>query len=296
MTQKDTKVFSMTGFGKFQLERENLQVTVEIKSVNHRFKDVRFKMSSHLSPLEIEMRNTINANFKRGSFDIFINYKKIDTGARFDDFDEEKIKAFLKKIKSMADAEGIGVSVKPTEFLRSEFQKDQDDTFSEVLLEMTREAFPHAIEELKKSRNVEGEKLVAVLREHRNHFEENYLEIKKLSGSFEDTVKERLNKRFEEFQKSMPVDEPRFMQEVIYYLEKMDIQEELNRIQIHLEKFDSIFKTGGEVGRQLDFLLQELNRETNTTGSKSSIEEISSRVVQMKVHMEKIREQALNLE
>ena len=94
----------------------------------------------------------------------------------------------------------------------------------------------------------------------------------------------------------MPVDEPRFMQEVIYYLEKMDIQEELNRIQIHLEKFDSIFKTGGEVGRQLDFLLQELNRETNTTGSKSSVEEISSRVVQMKVHMEKIREQALNLE
>jgi uncharacterized protein (TIGR00255 family) len=289
-------VYSMTGFGRAEVEREGLQVTVEIKSVNHRFKDVRFKMSSMLNPIEIELRNQLNASFKRGSFDIYINYKRLETSSRYDDIDDDKVAAFLNKVKSLASSNGVELSVRPTEFMRAEFMKDQEDTMADLLCELAREIFPKAIESLKASRLAEGEKLVKVLVDHRSAYEKEFVIVEKMAETFQDVVKERLTKKFEDLKTSIPVDEPRFMQEVIFYLEKMDVHEEINRIKTHLSKLDNILSEGGEVGRQIDFLIQELNRETNTTGSKSTVEEISQAVVQMKVHLEKIREQGLNLE
>lgn len=291
-----TQVYSMTGFGKHEVEDGNIQLTVEVKTVNHRFKDVRFKMSSLFAPVELEFRNLINENFKRGSFDVFINFKRVDTTTRFDDIDENKVAAFIEKVKNITTSQGLDIGVRPTEFLRSEFLKDQDEKFSEKLWELARVALPKALDSLKESRAAEGQKLVKVLQNHRSEYETHFNKIEALAETFQDAVKERLQKRFEEFQTSMPVDEPRFVQEIIFYLEKMDIHEEINRIQVHLGKLDSILTNGGEVGRQIDFLIQELNRETNTTGSKSTLQEISESVVQMKVHLEKIREQGLNLE
>ncbi|OIQ19689.1 MAG: YicC family protein [Bacteriovorax sp. MedPE-SWde] len=291
-----TQVYSMTGFGKHEVESESIQLTVEIKSVNHRFKDIRFKMSSLFTPIELELRNLINANFKRGSFDVFINFRRVDSSTRFDDIDEGKVSAFIQKVKNIATAQGLDIGVRPTEFLRSEFLKDNDNTFGEELAELAREAFPKALEALKSSRSGEGEKLVTVLQDHRKKYEEHFGVVLDHADTFQEKVKERLQKRFEEYQTSMPVDEPRFVQEIIFYLEKMDVHEEINRIKVHLSKLDDLLSAGGEVGRQIDFLIQELNRETNTTGSKSTVQEISETVVQMKVQLEKIREQALNLE
>lgn len=286
----------MTGFGKSEVEGKNIQLTVEVKSVNNRFKDIRFKMSSLFTPIEIELRNLINGSFKRGSFDVYINFKRVDTASRFDDIDEDKVSAFLSKVKSISIAQGLDITVRPTEFLRAEFVKDQDEKINEVLWELAREAFPKALKSLKSSREVEGAKLVTVLQGHREKYMEHFSVIDGLADTFQKSVTDRLEKRFAEFKTSMPVDEPRFMQEVIFYLEKMDIHEEINRIKIHLSKLDSMLVEGGEVGRQIDFLIQELNRETNTTGSKSTVNEVSECVVQMKVHLEKIREQGLNLE
>lgn len=290
------QVYSMTGFGKHEVEDGNIQLTVEIKTVNHRFKDVRFKMSSLFAPIELELRNIINDNFKRGSFDVFINFKRVDSTTRFDDIDESKVAAFIEKVKNITTAQGLDIGVRPTEFLRSEFLKDQNEEFSEKLWDLAREAFPKALESLKESRAGEGQKLVEVLQDHRKEYESYFAKIEEMADTFQDAVKERLQKRFEEFQTAMPVDEPRFVQEIIFYLEKMDIHEEINRIKVHLNKLDSLLSKGGEVGRQIDFLIQELNRETNTTGSKSTLQEVSECVVQMKVHLEKIREQGLNLE
>lgn len=291
-----TQIYSMTGFGKCEVEKENIQLTVEVKSVNHRFKDVRFKMSSLFAPIEIELRNLINENFKRGSFDVFVNFKRIDSTTRFDDIDEKKVSAFINKVKTISTAQGLDISVRPTEFLRAEFLKDQDESFNELLWELIREAFPKALENLKESRLGEGQKLLKVLEDHKKEYENHYQKVLGLADTFQAAVKEKLEKRFAEFQTTIPSDEPRFMQEVIFYLEKMDIHEEINRIQIHLNKLEKILTKGGEVGRQIDFLIQELNRETNTTGSKSTVQEVSECVVQMKVHLEKIREQGLNLE
>ncbi|MFG1485744.1 YicC/YloC family endoribonuclease [Halobacteriovorax sp. RZ-1] len=289
-------IYSMTGFGKAEAGSESLQVTVEIKTVNHRFKDIRFKMSSLFNSVELEMRNLISQNFKRGSFDINVSYKRLETKSRFDDIDTEKVNAFISSMKHLADKNDVQLDIKPTDFLRNEFMKEVDESSIDEMNKFAIDALKGAIENLKESRKVEGQKMVDVIKKHQQSYEEFFNIVNDKSDEFQAAVKERLEKRFDEYKTAMPVDEPRFMQEVIFYLEKMDIHEEINRINAHLSKLNDLLTKGGEVGRQIDFLIQELNRETNTTGSKSTLQEISEAVVQMKVQLEKIREQGLNLE
>ena len=286
---------SMTGFGKGEAKNNDWTITSEVKSVNHRFKDMRFKMSSLFTPIELDLRNKVSEVFKRGSFEISLNYKKAEGKTKFDDIDEAKVSAFLDIFTDITKKNGIELSLSPTEFLRQDFFKDLDDK-SEEAHALAKEAFGAALENLKKSRLVEGEKMIQVIKNHRDIYVSHYSEISALADTFQASVEERLKKKFSEFSSELSVDEPRFLQEVVYYLEKMDVHEEINRIQSHLEKLDTILSSGGEVGRQIDFLIQELNRETNTIGSKSSLKEISENVVQMKVQLEKIREQGLNLE
>lgn len=286
---------SMTGFGKGEAVGPDWVITAEIKSVNHRFKDLRFKMSSLFAPVELELKNKLSEVFKRGSFDIYINYKKAEGKTKFDDIDEVKVGEFVEKISAIVKERGLDLSISPSEFLRQDFYKDLDDS-SEESFKLAKQAFELALNSLRESRLSEGEKMLKVIKSHKDQFSKHFSVITGLADSFQGSVEERLRKRFQDFSEDLNVDEPRFLQEIVYYLEKMDVHEEINRISAHLEKFDSILEQGGEMGRQLDFLVQELNRETNTIGSKSSLKEISDNVVQMKVQLEKIREQGLNLE
>ena len=289
-------IYSMTGFGRGEGTCENYTVTVEIKSVNHRFKDTRFKMSSVFNSIELDMKKRLGEKFKRGSFDIFINYKRSEINSKFSDIDSDKVNDFLTSLETMIHGRNVQLTAEATGFLRNEFYVDQDLSKDETLIKATWDAFAGALEALEKSRLAEGEKMLKVLQNHRKNYEEHYQFINSKADSFQESVEEKLKKRFSEYASELNVDEPRFMQEVIYYLEKLDVHEEINRIQAHLEKLDKIMADGGEVGRQIDFLIQELNRETNTIGSKSNLKDISDSVVQMKVQLEKIREQGLNLE
>lgn len=287
-------IYSMTGFGRGEVESDKYVVTAEIKSVNHRFKDTRFKMSSLFNSLELDLKKQLFGQVKRGSFDIYVNFKRSETSSKFNDIDEKKVKDFVAQMKSILDEEPL--HIKPTDFLRSEFMVEQDLSKDTELADMVISAFAKAVDNLMTSRLSEGAKLKEVIDNHKNTYIEHYSKIEELSDTFQANVEEKLKKRFEEYKSEMPVDQPRFLQEVVFYLEKLDIHEEINRIRAHLEKLDLIITEGGEVGRQIDFLIQELNRETNTIGSKSSLKEISDCVVQMKVQLEKIREQGLNLE
>ncbi|MEC7182194.1 MAG: DUF1732 domain-containing protein [Bdellovibrionota bacterium] len=139
--------------------------------------------------------------------------------------------------------------------------------------------------------------MIKVIGDHINYFKSYLEEIEKKVHDFSTPVKKKFREKFEkEFSKDYKIDENRFMQEVIYTLEKLDVSEEVDRLKSHLEKLDEMLKNGGEVGRKLEFFIQELGREVNTIGSKSVLEEVSQAVIQMKVQLEKIREQALNLE
>lgn len=287
---------SMTGFGKGESESDNYIVSVEMKTVNNRFKDVRFKMGSIFNALEIQLKKKIEAKFSRGSFEVYVNYKKNNTTTKsVVDLDKDKIAAFVSDLKEVSDKTGVAMNFGPTDFLRSDFYMD-DESKEEQLEGLLMDAFDQAIGKLEQSRIEEGTKLIQKLQEHKENYTSHYSKIPPLKETYQGAVREKLNKRFENELKGTAIDEPRYLQEVIYYMEKLDIDEEITRIDVHLEKLNSLFSSESEVGRQIDFLVQELNRETNTIGSKSGSSDISENVVQMKVQLEKIREQALNLE
>src|SRR5690554_6232892 len=224
---------SMTGFGKGEAQGEKYKVTVEIKSVNHRFKDIRFKMGSALNAIELPMRKMMDEKFKRGPFDIYVNYKESQEQPDFE-LDTEKVVAFLKQLKACADEAGTQLAVNPASFLKSDFGIENEDKESE-LRQLTLQAYTVALRELETSRQEEGRKLVETLQTHKEKYKEEYAGAASLKDSYQDKVKEKLLSRFKQ---DMPVavDEQRFNQEVVYYLEKLDIDEEINRIAMHLDK------------------------------------------------------------
>jgi uncharacterized protein (TIGR00255 family) len=289
-------VYSMTGFGKGEAAGTNFTLTTEIKTVNNRFKDYKFRMSSSFNSLEIELRSKLETNFRRGSFDVSVVYKRNDKGPSDFQVDTEKVDAYLKFMKSVLDQNQVTLKVSPTDFLRSDFYRNEDDQKDKEIEPLALESFDAAINALKLSREAEGKKLVSKLLEHLQVYESCLENVDKMKSQYPELMKDKLTSKLNEKLKDIKIDESRFMQEVIYYLEKLEIEEEISRAKIHLSKLKAVLNSNGEIGRQIDFLLQELGRETNTIGSKSAHPEISSNVVEMKVQLEKIREQALNLE
>lgn len=287
---------SMTGFGEASAQSDNYVVSVEVKSVNNRFKDIRFKMPGSLSALEIELKKELNDTFSRGTFDVYINVKTAANKSRFDDLDANKISQFVSKIAPILKSNGLEAKVNMTDFLRSEFMLEQDEVNQHELTDLALKAFKNALAELKKSREAEGEKLIKVLVKHLENYKTYFDVIEKNADHFMSNVEEKLKKRVDEYKKLVDVEQSRLLQEVVFYLEKIDIHEEINRVHAHLEKFQNLLKSSNEVGRQIDFMIQEMGRETNTMGSKSTMKEISDAVVQMKVQLEKMREQGLNIE
>lgn len=287
---------SMTGFGKGEVLGDKFRLSVEMKSVNHRFKDMRFKMGSVFSSEEINLKKTLDKSFIRGSFDIFVNYKKTESKELKLVIDNDKVTAYVAKMKDLLKDQDVAMTISPTDFLRSDFALE-DENKEDELKTMLAPAFEQAVVNLLLSREEEGRKLISALETHRDDYLKHFKVVEGLKDSYQEDIKAKLLKRFSDEANDLKIDESRFMQEVIYYLEKLDVQEEISRIKIHLEKLDNLLTSNEtEVGRQIDFLVQELNRETNTIGSKSGSSEISQSVVQMKVQLEKIREQALNLQ
>lgn len=289
-------VYSMTGFGKGEAAGANYTLTTEIKTVNNRFKDFKFRMSSLFNSMEIELRSKLEAEFKRGSFDVSISYKKNEKAVTEFYVEPKKVEAYIDLLKPLFEAKKIPFHISPVEFLRNEFYREEDTAREEEMQSLLKQSFDQAVGALKSSRNAEGKKLVGKLLEHLGAYESCLAEVEKLKGLYPEMIKYRLTQKLNEKLKDFKLDESRFLQEVVFYLEKLEIEEEITRARIHLGKLRSVLNSSGEIGRQIDFLLQELGRETNTMGSKSAHPEISSNVVEMKVQLEKIREQALNLE
>jgi uncharacterized protein (TIGR00255 family) len=286
----------MTGFGKGEATGTNFTVTTEIKTVNNRFKDFKFRMSSLFNSIELELRSLLEGDFRRGSFDISVSYKRNEKAHTEFQVDPAKVSAYLKLMAPIFSEAKIPLQVSAVDFLRSDFYREEDEEKEQELAPLILKSFALAIKSLKESRGQEGKKLVEKLLEHLAIYEQRLVEVEKLKSLYPEMMKDKLTSKLNEKLKDIKVDESRFLQEVVYYLEKLEIDEEINRARIHLGKLRVVLNSSGEIGRQIDFLLQELGRETNTMGSKSAHPEISSHVVEMKVQLEKIREQALNLE
>ena len=287
---------SMTGFGKSEAVLDCLTLNVEIKSVNHRFKDLRFKMPGMFNSVELDLRRKIDQKFRRGSFDIFISFKKSANHDYFSEIDEKKVTDFIKLAKKFTVAENMPFSIDPVIFLKAEFQKDALEQDSAKWPETLFLIFDQALNNLEQSRKEEGEKIRSAVVSYQTELEKNLKIITSAAHTYRQDVTERLQKKIQEWHTAINVEENRLLQEIVYYLEKLDVDEELTRLQAHLEQLTCYMQEESEIGRKVDFLLQELNRETNTIGAKAQKQEITTVVVLMKVLLEKIREQALNIE
>jgi uncharacterized protein (TIGR00255 family) len=288
-------VYSMTGFGKGENQTSKWNVSVEIKSVNNRFRDFRFKMGNSLSSLEFDLRKVLESNFKRGTFDISVSYQKKTEAQGESNLDELKVRAWVEAVKKAVDNK-VELKASPIDFLRADFLKEEESDKVQELSVPLMHSFQQAVDQLKISRANEGKSLVAKLLEHLSEYERLLKRNDELKSLYPEMMKEKLLGKLNEKMQGFQIDQGRLMQEVIFYLEKLEIEEEITRAKIHVDKLREVLVGSGEIGRQIDFLLQELGRETNTMGSKSAHMEISQNVVEMKVQLEKIREQALNLE
>ena len=287
----------MTGYGKSNMSKNLREYQVEIKSVNHRYLDVSIKMPRSLSYLEEEIKKAVSAKLTRGKVDVFITFNNNSLEGRDIKINTEIARMYIKELRDLAVSEGIVADIPVTEISKLPdvltIQNNQDDeTIKNELLEVTNQA----IENLVGMRKIEGEKIAQDLFTRIQDINGKVKKISSLStGLIEDYVV-KLNTRIKELLQDQEIDEARLAQEVVIYADKCSIEEEVTRLNSHVYQFRELLNSNEAVGKKLDFMIQEMNRETNTIGSKANNLEITNEVINMKTQLENIREQVQNIE
>ena len=288
---------SMTGYGKSNMSKNLREYQVEIKSVNHRYLDVSVKMPRSLSYLEEEIKKAVSSKLTRGKVDVFITFNNNSLEGRDIKINTEIARMYIKELRDLAESEGIVADIPVTEISKLPdvltIQNNQDDeTIKNELLEVTNQA----IENLVGMRKIEGEKIAQDLFTRIQDIDGKVKKISSLStGLIEDYVV-KLNTRIKELLQDQEIDEARLAQEVVIYADKCSIEEEVTRLNSHIYQFRELLNSNEAVGKKLDFMIQEMNRETNTIGSKANNLEITNEVINMKTQLENIREQVQNIE
>ena len=288
---------SMTGYGKSNMSKNLREYQVEIKSVNHRYLDVSIKMPRSLSYLEEEIKKAISAKVTRGKVDVFITFNNNSLEGRDIKINTEIARMYIQELRNLAETEGIVADIPVTEISKLPdvltIQNNQDDeTIKNELLEVTNKA----IENLVGMRKIEGEKIAQDLLARIQDIEEKVKKISALSTGLIDEYVVKLNTRIKELLQDQEIDEARLAQEVVIYADKCSIEEEVTRLNSHIYQFRELLQSDEAVGKKIDFMIQEMNRETNTIGSKANNLEITNEVINMKTQIENIREQVQNIE
>ena len=288
---------SMTGYGKASLEKNSRRYQIEIKSVNHRYLDVSIKMPRSLSYLEEEIKKAVSAKLTRGKVDVFITFNNNSLEGRDIKINTEIARMYIKELRDLAESEGIVADIPVTEISKLPdvltIQNNQDDeTIKNELLEVTNQA----IENLVGMRKNEGEKIAQNLFTRIQDIDGKVKKISSLSTGLIEEYVVKLNTRIKELLQDQEIDEARLAQEVVIYADKCSIEEEVTRLNSHIYQFRELLNSNEAVGKKLDFMIQEMNRETNTIGSKANNLEITNEVINMKTQLENIREQVQNIE
>ena len=288
---------SMTGYGRARACRDGREITIELKTVNHRFLDLSFRMPKNLTFLEDVLRERINKSaLKRGHVDVFVTYANTRADAREVRVDGLMLEAFGQALKGAEEALDPYRRMTAAEALTlsGALTITQAEEDAAAVEELATEAFDAALDKLMDMRLKEGDHL-------RDDLLANLAELSSLRQAVAERAPEvpreyrqRLMARLEEWQ--VNADAQRVAQEVALMADHCAIDEELSRLESHIAQFRSSVETGTEVGRKLDFLLQEMNREANTIGSKCTDVRLARVVVEIKAELEKIREQTQNIE
>jgi uncharacterized protein (TIGR00255 family) len=291
-------MLSMTGYGKGEYISEGLEITCEIKTVNNRYLDVSIKAPRIFASYEEIIRNTIRKKLTRGHADLFISVKDKRERETAMTLDASIVSSYLAAAKALKEQfPEIPDDVTLTSLLRYPDVLKQEDTqvLDETLTTGVQAALEKALDKLNEMRLVEGEKLKEDMLSRVATIETLVGEISLRAPKIQQDYREKLENRVKEYLAEAQIDEGRLLTEVAIFADKSNIDEELTRLRSHIEQFRSICEEG-IVGRKLDFLVQEFNREANTTCSKSNDVTITRAGLALKNEIEKIREQVQNLE
>ncbi len=292
-------ITSMTGFGRGEASSSGIAVTVELKSVNSRYLDISLRLPQSIQEQELALKELLQEHVERGKLNVSVRVDKSDMGEPDITFNENLVQGYKKMLNDLRDAADIVEPITLRSFLQFNdiFEsREQDEETKELIWNLTKEASEKAAEELKQMRRQEGSQLEQDLNQRVDHIEKMLNIVKdKVDGRAKE-MKEDLLERINELIESDKIDPDRLEMEVAVLVDKTDITEEIVRTQSHIKFFRKAVNNEDSVGRRLNFLSQEINREINTIGSKANDSEISQHIVKAKESLEQIKEQIQNVE
>ena len=288
---------SMTGYGVAQLENDTLSITAEVKTLNAKYLDTVIKLPKVFFDKEVEIKKTASEKLERGKIAITVSYERKDSEVARVTFNQKLLKSYYEELKSIAsdlDANQddiLKMVIDFPEVIRTEESRDKlQNDWNKV-----RDVILQAIVKCEEFRAAEGATLKKMLVVYVDKIETYLSKVEKLDPNRTESIKKRLQKHMDEISSNDKFDPNRFEQEMVYYIEKLDISEEKVRLRSHLNYFLEILSEGESQGKKLSFLSQEMGREINTIGSKANDADIQKLVVGMKDELEKIKEQLQNV-
>lgn len=289
---------SMTGYGRAQFTDEDIKITVEIKSVNHRFLEPVIKLPRKYSLLEERVKDTIRTYLNRGRIEVWIGIEELSKQKGALRVDKDLAMEYYDSLKELANLVGISpeISIYELSCLEGVVAVQEQETDLDLVWGKINIPFHEALEQLINMRVKEGEKLKEDLHGRTKILLNIVSEIENRAPGVVEAHTARLQERISSFAEGVDIDPSRLAAEIAIFAEKSDITEEIVRFKSHLNQMEESIMSQEPVGRKMDFLMQELNREANTMGSKSPDLILSQKVVEVKSEIEKMREQIQNIE
>ncbi len=289
---------SMTGYGGAKGEVKSITVTAELKSVNNRYLDVSVRLPKSCLFAEEAVRTAVAGTISRGKVDVFITVDTSQAEQAVIRVNDNLAAAYLKAVRDTADKYGLDGDISALSLVRfpEVLSADKTDADRDVLVEAITAVLGQALTEFDAMRAREGRKLAEDIGGKLENLEAMVAAVEKRSPETVAEYREKLLGRMQEVLADANVDESRILQEAAIYADKVAVDEETVRLRSHIAQFRMLLEGGSPVGRKLDFLTQEMNREANTTGSKCADSDIARTVIDMKAELEKIREQIQNIE
>ncbi len=296
--QVKTMIKSMTGFGRCEITQGSRKFTVEMKSVNHRYLDVNMRMPKKLNFFETSIRNELKNYIQRGKVDIFITYEDFSENNVSVKYNKETAATYLQYLNQIAEDFGLDNDIRvsslsryPEVFSMEEQGVDEDELWKEL-----QKALRGAAEGFVETRIKEGDNLKEDLISKLDGMLEHVAFITERSPQIIEEYKQKLNEKVRDLLEDNRIDDNRLLMEVTIMADKVCVDEELVRLRSHIEATKTALLEGGSIGRKLDFIAQEMNREANTILSKTNDLEISNHAIDLKTDIEKVREQIQNIE
>lgn len=289
---------SMTGYGKGVSKRDGKTITIEIKTVNHRFLDCNIKLPRNFLFVEDRVKKAVSSQIARGHVDLYLTYEQSSTDEGAYTVDLDLASNYLSAVKKLGEGTGLENDVTLSTLLRvgDIVTRQQAVEDEDLLAQMTLEAVNDALVNLKVMREKEGQSQKADIASKLGTIEACLDRIKEFAPKVVEDYRELLNARIAEVVEPSLVDKQRLATEVALYADHCAIDEEITRLSTHISNMRSLLEATEPVGRKMDFLVQEFNRETNTIGSKANDMRITKEVLAIKNEIEKMREQAANIE